>query len=438
MANVKPFRGVRYDTSKIESLKYVTAPPYDIISPAEQDNLCENKYNIVHLELGKIFNSDTDSDNRYTRAGKTLNDWIKTGILKRDDMPAYYLYEEIFTLPDGSIKSLKGLISAVELVPFSEKIILPHEETLSKAKADRFNLMSETHANLSPIYFLYMDEKKTLNKIIEDVSKGTPDESFNTPDGITHNLWIIKDNSLLAQIEKSFEDKQLFIADGHHRYETALNFREKLKSEISDFDKSHGGNYVMAFAVEMDDPGLVVLPTHRILQNLEKFDEEKIVHDLKENFKVEKINSMDIAKDAEKALDSHKNNNSFAFYTGKDYFYLLTLNNNTAMKKRLPNRSQAYRNLDVSVLHTLILDNSFGIDTENMANQKNLVYTKFTDEAIDSVKQGKAQCSFLLNATKVRQIKDVSLLNEKMPQKSTYFYPKLITGLVINKFEEEL
>lgn len=434
MATVKPFRGLRYDTSKVTSLKDVTAPPYDIISPDEQDAYCQNPHNIIHLELGKTYESDTDTNNRYTRAKDTLDNWMENGILAREDAPAYYLYEEIFTLPDGSVKSLKGLISAVELVPFSEKVILPHEETLSKAKADRFALMDATHSNFSPIYFLYMDEKKTINQIIDCVTKSVPDESFQSADGITHNLWVIKDEEKLSQIEAAFSDKQLFIADGHHRYETALNFREKLKEEIPGFDKNHGGNYIMAFAVEMDDPGLVVLPTHRIVQNLDTFDEEKTIDTLKENFTIEKIVSSSVAEDAEKALDAHKNDSSFALYTGKDYFYLLTLSNQKAMAEKLPHRSDAYRGLDVSILHTLILDHSFGIDTENMANQKNLVYTKFAEEAIDVVKQGKAQCSFLLNATKVRQIKDVSLLNEKMPQKSTYFYPKLITGMVINHF----
>ncbi len=433
MATVKPFRGLRYDTGKVSSLKDVTAPPYDIISPQEQDAYCKNPYNIIHLELGKTFESDTDTNNRYTRAKDTLENWMENRILVREDAPAYYLYEEIFSLDDGSVKSLKGLISAVELVPFSEKIILPHEETLSKAKADRFALMDATHSNFSPIYFLYMDEKKTVNQIIDTVAKGTPNETFLSADGITHNLWVIKDSETLSQIEAAFADKQLFIADGHHRYETALNFREKLKADIPGFDKEHGGNYIMAFAVEMDDPGLVVLPTHRIVQNLDCFDEDKTIEALKENFTIEKITSSSVTEDAEKALEAHKNDTSFALYTGKDYFYLLTLCNKKAMAERLPHRTDAYRGLDVSILHTLILD-QFGIDTENMANQKNLVYTKFAQEAIDVVKQGKAQCSFLLNATKVRQIKDVSLLNEKMPQKSTYFYPKLITGMVINHF----
>ncbi len=434
MANVKPFRGLRYDTSLVGSLTNVTTPPYDIISPEEQDCYSKNEHSIIHLELGKTFETDSEDNNRYTRANDKLSDWIETGILKQEDTPAYYLYEEIFSLPDGSVKSLKGLLSAVELVPFSEKIVLPHEETLSKAKADRFQLMDATHANFSPIYFLYMDEKKTVNQIIKEVVKNIPDESFQTEDGITHNMWAIKDSALCNTIHAAFSDKQLFIADGHHRYETALNFRNKLAEEMPGFDKSHGGNYIMAFAVEMDDPGLVVLPTHRMLQNLENYNENSVLSALEENFNVEKHTASNVAKDAEALLAKHTDVPSFAYITGKDEYYLLTLKNPDAMKQLLPDKSDAYCSLDVSVLHTLILDKIFGIDTVNMANQKNLVYTKFASEAVDSVTNGTSACSFMLNGTKVRQIKDVSLLNEKMPQKSTYFYPKLITGLVIHKF----
>ncbi len=434
MANVKPFLGLRYDTSVVGTLKNVTTPPYDIISPEEQENYSKNEHSIIHLELGKTFETDTELNNRYTRANDALTDWMEKGVLKYEDAPAYYLYEELFSLPDGTVKSLKGILSAVELVPFSEKVILPHEETLSKAKADRFQLMEKTHANFSPIYFLYMDEKKTVNQIIAEISKTAPTESFKTEDGITHNMWVIKDEAVCAKIEASFADKQLFIADGHHRYETALNFRNKLAEEVPGFDKNHEGNYIMAFAVEMDDPGLVVLPTHRIVQNLESFSIDDTLTKLSENFTVEKHTSNDVTKDAENLLLKNTDIPSFVFYTGKEEFYLLTLKNKDAMAEKLPEKSDAYRGLDVSVLHTLILDSIFGIDTVNMANQKNLVYTKFSDEAIAQVANGNAQCSFLLNATKVRQIKDVSLLNEKMPQKSTYFYPKLITGLVIHKF----
>ena len=427
MANVKPFCGLRYDTTKVGSLKEVTAPPYDIISQDEQDALyLKHENNIINLELGKIYDTDTDTNNRYTRAKEHLTSWMDSGVLKFEDKPSYYIYEEVFSI-FGQTKRLRGIISAVELVPFSEKVVLPHEETLSKAKADRFNLMSETLANFSPIYFLYMDEKKTVNQIMSDICESAPTESFTTDDGITHNMWVVSDCDVCKKIEESFKDKQLFIADGHHRYETALNFSKTLP-------ENEKAQHILAFSVEMDDPGLVVLPTHRIVKDIDGFNEDNVIDGLCEYFDVRKIFADNIEETAEKLLAENIDQTSFAFYTGNDYFHLLTLKDEDAMKTLLPEKSAAYCELDVSVLHTLILDKIFGIDMENMANQKNLVYTKFFSEAIEVVKGGNANCSFLLNGTKVRQIKDVSLNNEKMPQKSTYFYPKLITGLVINKF----
>ena len=427
MAKVKPFYGLRYDTKKVGSLTAVTAPPYDIISPEEQDALYKNhENNIINLEFGKIYDTDTDTNNRYTRARECLSDWMENGILKFDEKPSYYIYEEIFEV-NGETKHLRGIMSAVRLVPFSEKIVLPHEETLSKAKVDRFNLMTETEANFSPIYFLYMDEKKTVNKIMTEVCSKTPEETFTTADGIVHNMWIVDDEETCKVIEESFNDKQLFIADGHHRYETALKFSKTLP----DNEKAQ---HVLAFSVEMDDPGLVVLPTHRIVKDIEDFDEAKVLDSLDNYFEIEKITCENASDDAEKVLSVNEDIPSYAFYTGGDYFYLLKLKDTEVMKTILPDKSSAYCELDVSVLHTLILDKVFGIDMENMANQKNLIYTKYANDAVSSVKSGDANCSFLLNGTKVRQIKEVSLNNEKMPQKSTYFYPKLITGIVINKF----
>jgi len=427
MATVKPFYGLRYNTTKVGSLSNVTTPPYDIISIDEQKAYAKkHENNIINLELGETFDTDNENNNRYTRAGKYLDDWIEKGVMQFEENPAYYVYEEIFTV-SGITRSLRGIISAVKLVPFSEKIILPHEETLSKAKEDRFNLMSHTNANFSPIYFLYMDEKKTVNKIMDDVCSNEPTETFKTEDGIIHNMWVVSDKSLCTEIENSFSDKQLFIADGHHRYETALKF-SKTQPE------NENAQYILAFSVEMDDPGLLVLPTHRIVKDIESFDEIAIISSLEKYLDIRKVYSENIALNAEKLLLENKDDTSFVFYTGYDYFYLLGLKDKNIMHDLLPDKSSAYCELDVSVLHTLILDKAFGIDMENMANQKNLIYTKFAQEAVDIVKNKKANCSFLLNGTKVRQIKEISQNFEKMPQKSTYFYPKLITGLVVNKF----
>ncbi len=437
MAQIIPFRGMRFNTEKVGDLKQVTTPPYDIISPEEQDAFYQKHENsVIRLEFGKEYEEDTPQNNRYTRAAADLKAWIDEQVLIFEEKPAVYLYEEVFTLKNGETKAFKGFMTLVQLEEFSKKIVLPHEETLSKAKTDRFNLMDATHANFSPIYCLYMDEHQKLSPIIREVSSHKPDISFEACDGIEQHLWIITDDAVIQSVQAGFSDRQLFIADGHHRYETALNFRNKLRAENPDDGADTLYTYVMMLLVDMDDPGLVVFPTHRMLKDLEAFDEAAVLNELADTFKIEKLSiGSNAAAAMEEALaTAEESEKVFAFYTGQDYFYRLTLTDMTAMSKAISGKSEAYLGLDVTVLHTLILHKIFGIDMENMANQKNLVYTKQAEEAVDCVQDGDFQCAFLLNATKVREIKDVSLANEKMPQKSTYFYPKIITGLVMNKF----
>ncbi|MBZ4645550.1 MAG: hypothetical protein JG777_1039 [Clostridia bacterium] len=440
MAHIIPFKGLRYNNEMIKDLSLVTTPPYDVISPSAQENYYNmHPNNVIRLELGKEYAGDGQDNNKYTRAASYLNEWIASGILTFEASPALYLYEQVFTLKNGVIKSCKGIVALVELEEFSKGVILPHEETLSKAKTDRFNLMSTTYSNFSQIFSLYMDAEKKVTGLINRLSEEPPHISFKSADNIIQNLWIITNESVIAEIQEYFKDKQLFIADGHHRYETALNFRNKLREENPQYSKDDLFNYVMMMLVEMDDPGLVVFPTHRVVKDLEKFDEQVLIDQLKENFDVERIAQDHGTKELniliEEELNARSNDKVFGLYTGKDYYYILTLKNIDVMAEILPNKSAAYRNLDVSILHTLILDRILGIDAENMANQKNLTYTRDSLEAVEWVRSGGFQCSFLLNATKVHEIKDVSLAKEKMPQKSTYFYPKVITGLVMNKFK---
>lgn len=428
MATILPFQALRYNTDKISDLSKVMTPPYDIITPKQQREFYDiSPYNVIRLEYGMEFSDDTPDNNRYTRAKQDLDKMMQEQILMQEDEPAIYIYEQIFSMPDGSKKSCKGIFSLVQLEEFDKKIVLPHEETLSKAKTDRFNLMKATNCNFSQIYCLYLDQKRTVNQILEEKMKQKANISFTAQDGIRQNLWIIKDRDTIALLEKSFADKQLFIADGHHRYETALNYRNYLRESGAAADGLY--NYVMMLLVDMEDDGLVVFPTHRMVKDFLGFDEKALLQSVEKYFTVSKIDDLSLI---ETALQNEQK--AFSLYTGKDYFYLLVLRDYDAMCNRLPDKSPAYQGLDVSILHTLILEENFGIDPENMADQKNLVYTRDVSEAIEDVRNGKFQCSFILNATKVSEIKDISLANEKMPQKSTYFYPKVITGLVMNKF----
>ena len=367
-------------------------------------------------------------DEPYKTAGEVLKKWLDSGVLKKDSEDAVYIYEEEFSI-NGIHAKFKGCIVRVKIEEFSKGVVLPHEETLSKAKEDRFNLMKATNCNFSQIYSLYMDSEHKIVNRLDKLSDCKPEIELTDGDKVTHRLWIVTDKDEINAICGDFADKKLYIADGHHRYETALNYRNYCRENgIGD----GGEDYVMMMLVDMEHDGLVVLPTHRLVRDLESFDKEKILNDCKEYFDVSEESDVSNAESKLKELyDEGKK--AFAFYSGDKGYNLLVLKDEKVIEKLLPNKSRATQGLDVTVLHTLVLEKIFGIDAENMAKQINLTYTRLFDEAIESVDTGKAQCAFILNPTRVTEIRDVAAAGEKMPQKSTYFYPKLITGLVMNK-----
>ncbi|RPF43197.1 uncharacterized protein (DUF1015 family) [Hydrogenoanaerobacterium saccharovorans] len=425
MLQVKPFRAMRFNTQKAGTISSLCCPPYDIISEEQRKAyIAANEHNIIRLELPR-------GETPYETAGATLKEWLAEGVLAQDDKAGIYLYEEEFTVK-GETKRVKGFISLVKLEEFEKEIILPHEETLSKAKADRFNLMSSTYCNFSQIYSLYFDENRKVATIIERLSAGRPDVEFTAEDGIVHRLWCVYEQEEINAVAKLMEDKKAYIADGHHRYETALNFRNHLREQGVITDDSHLGNYVMMMLVNMEHEGLVVFPTHRIVKNLASFDEQAVLHACEQYFDIE-TKQGDMQAPLEEKYNQGKK--SFVLYTGKKEWRQLTLKDDKVMTELLPEMSEAYKNLDVSILHTLVLERIFGIDKENMANQVNLRYTRDFDEAIEAVDGGEANCAFIINPTRVSEIAAVAEAKEKMPQKSTYFYPKLITGLVMNKLQ---
>ena len=423
MATIKAFKGLRYNGGDLNSL---VCPPYDIISEKQREDFIQkNEHNIIRLELPY-------GEDKYKKAGELLNQWLDEKVLAQDEKDGIYVYEMDFTA-HGERKSVKGFVSLVKLEEFSKGIVLPHEETLSKAKTDRFNLMSETFCNFSQIYSLYMDEDKKAYNLIDSVSTKNADIEITDGDGTIHRMWCVYDKAVISQISEVFEAKKLYIADGHHRYETALNFHKHLcETGVSDENSLSG--YISMMLVNMENEGLVVFPTHRIVRDLDNFNVDTLVEKCAKYFDILKLSSL---SDTEQKLNELYNNDekAFALYCGKNNYTLMVLKDKNAVKDILPSMSDAYCGLDVSVLHSLVLERIFGIDKENMANQKNLTYTRNIDEAIEAVDNGTANCSFILNPTRVTEIRDVALASEKMPQKSTYFYPKLITGLVMNKFK---
>ncbi len=424
MAEIRPFRGLRFCTEKAGAIEELTCPPYDIISEEQrQAYLKENEHNVIRLELPR-------GENPYEEAGKTLRAWESEGVLKQDEKESLYIYEEEFTA-HGQRKSMKGFICRVKIEPFDKGVVLPHEETLSKAKTDRFNLMKSCFCNFSQIYSLYMDPAHSTQKRIDVLSAGKPDVEMTDADGVTHRMWIVSDEKAVSDICGDFAERKLYIADGHHRYETSLNFRnwcreQGLSGEGDDTD------YVMMMLVDMEHEGLVVFPTHRLVRNLENLDLNRVVEACRQYFDVTSEQGVSTIGSRLDAL-YQKGEKAFALYAGGDDWTLLVLKDKEILPSLLPGKSAASQGLDVTVLHTLVLEKLFGIDAENMAQQINLTYTRDFGEAIDSVQSGASQCAFLLNPTRVQEIRDVAAAGEKMPQKSTYFYPKLITGLVMNK-----
>ena len=423
MAVIRPFRGLRY-TKKAGDIASLACPPYDIVSEKERLSLLEeNPYNMIRLEL-------PEGDDPYAEAKAMLDRWAGDEILTHDEDEGIYIYEEEFLtrIDHGETKKLRGFICRVRLEDFSSKVILPHEETLSKAKEDRLKLMKSTFCNFSQIYSLYKDEGRVTGQRLDNlVSSAKPRYEFS--DGlVTHRMWVINDRLAIKAIADDFADRKLYIADGHHRYETALSFRNYLRESGT---YCPGAGYVMMMLVDMEHPGLEVFPTHRLIKGLENFDGERLIKDCGEYFYTEERD--DITEIEAQLTELYRDNKkAFGYYGGGDSWVLLTLKDESIMDKVLPERSEAGRKLDVAILHSLILEKLLGIDSENMAGGLNLSYTRSAAEALDSVRNGGSQCAFIINPTKVSEIGAVADAGEKMPQKSTYFYPKIKTGLVMN------
>lgn len=433
MAEIRPFRALRF-TEKAGALEQVVCPPYDIISEEQRREYLErNANNIIRLELPR------EGEDPYAVAGDVLKRMLSDGILKQDDVPAFYIYEIEFSLDGmsdisamyGGTYSVYGLIAQVHLEEFDKGIVLPHEETLSKAKQDRFNLMKATACNFSDVYSLYNDDggESETNDILAVAMQEQPVSVLTDEAGLTHRLWAVTDEGICKAIQERFTDTKLYIADGHHRYETAINYRNWRREQGTPIGAD--SDYIMMMLVEMNHPGLVVFPTHRLLRDLPDFDPNALIEKCRDLFDVEEALPLSaIDERLEHAYIEGKR--AFGFYTGGDTATVLTLKDLAVMDAALPDLSEASRRLDVNVLHTLILEQLLGIDKANMAQQINLTYTRSLTEAIEGVRSGAYQGTFLLNPTRVSEIRDVAAAGEKMPQKSTYFYPKLITGLTMN------
>ena len=400
-------------------------PPYDIINEQQRlGYLQKNPNNIVKIELPV----EEGNEDRYAAAAGTLESWMKDGILERDPKPALYIYDEEYTTPDGAVKHVRGIISLVKIEEFEKGVIMPHEFTLSKPKADRLNLIQATHANISTIYSLYTDRGRRTGTKLELLTEREPDITAVEGD-CTHRLWVVDDEVDVAALCRDFEKRNLYIADGHHRYETSLKYRNMCRENGA--PEGSPCDYVMMLLVNMDEDQFTLFPTHRLIKNVENFDVETFLKGIEENFHIHK--NTDVSRIKPTLAEYYEQGKKVtAWYVGHDEWYLLRLRSaSNAMEKAMPDSSAALKNLDISIIHQLILDRVMQCNNEDCVN-----YTRSFTEAIASVDEGRYQCCFILNPTRIQDIKDIVDADEKMPQKSTYFYPKPTTGLVMNVYED--
>ena len=433
MVEIALFKGMIYNKEKIKKLDDVMAPPYDIISEQMQNKLYnKNDYNFVRLILGKILPDDTEQNNRYTRAKQLFDLWQHQGILIPSAVPALYPYKIEYVVNKVK-KQMNGFFVLLKLDP-EYKTVKAHEKTLAKPKADRLNLMRSCSANLEPIQLMYMDQTDSIRKTMDAVLD-KPLIKVKGYDGFIHQLWRLDNQKTVQNILDQLEKKILFIADGHHRYQTSINYALERQQQTGNTDPKAPFNYIMVVLCNMFDPGLSILPTHRLI-TMPHVDIEDTVKKLERYFTVEKKRIDASKKEYQKtgkqimndiaAVSEHR----FALYT-KGVYYLLTLKDEHVMDARASDHSKTWRMLDVSILHKLILEEFFGIDEKNL--EDHVKYTRVDAEAIQYVDEGKYDCSFLINATKIDQLKAIADAGEHMPQKSTYFLPKMLSGLVMYK-----
>ena len=437
MAILKPFQGMRYNPNKIKDLRKAVCPPYDVINPQAQERYYHNhEYNMIRVELGRENLDDSPSNNRYTRAGAFLKDWIKQGVLERDPEPSLYLYKLDYVLPNKEKKTLKGFFALVELEEIGKGKIFPHEFTFPKAKQDRLRLMRTCHANTSPIFMIYSDPAGGVMTLLEQsVDESHPLVNFVGEEEIRHRLWRISLPPVVKAASDLLKEQPFFIADGHHRYETALNFRNEMR-EHGHPTGPQPYDSTFVFCSNMDDAGISLLPIHRVIMNPLPCDLKTLKQRLGKSFEVTHLefnNATEISARKKLFQEMQKAGRTatvFGMYAKSEQsFHLLKLSPAAA-----PSASKMLDALDVSIFQKTILEEALGIADPSAKKESLIQFVKDEEADVKMVQNGSAGLVFFLNATKINQVRDVVLAGDRMPQKSTYFYPKPLTGLVLNKF----
>jgi uncharacterized protein (DUF1015 family) len=440
MAQLFPFRAYRYNPAKTDPARVLTQP-YDKITPEMQKRYAAaSPYNLITVEKGPAREDDLPHD-VYTRAARAVDDWIAAKILLQDPSPAFYAYFQEFDVPGTSQQHIrKGLIALCRLEDYSSGVVFRHEQTLAGPKVDRLELLRRTRVHTGQLFMLYDDPAGRLDAILESVSAAPPTMDMRDEFGVVHYIWRIDDQPTIATIQSAMACKKLVIADGHHRYETALAYRNEQRAMHSETSPDADYEKVMMTLVNSHSNGLTILPTHRVVAGLQEFDFAALLKKLSEFFDVREIplegTAMKRASTAREQLGAvGASGRAIGAYAGGGAFTLLVLKPSADLAQALPNASPRQRELDVVLLHDYILDKGLGISAESVRQETNTRYERETAAAMSAVTEGRAQVCFLLNPVRVEQVMQMALAGEVLPQKSTDFYPKMLSGVTIYRLE---
>lgn len=433
MPEIIPFKGLTYNAAKVRAPAKVVAPPYDVISPEQQNELYDRSpYNIVRIDFSR-------DPNPYESVPPLFQEWQREGVLVAEERPAIYYLSQQYELPGGVHKERRGFVALAKIEDVANGEIHGHEATLAEPREDRLKLMLACDAQLSCIFALYAQEQPALTQALHEHVAGE-DPRYEVPYGEygVSRLWAVTDPEIVRIVQTAMADEPVFIADGHHRYEAAANYRSLRMQQKQGASGEEGFNYVMMFFANLREDGVVILPTHRLVHELPKIPFQKLEEDLQTYFHIDPFpKNSDGRKAFLKTLVSHsgKRRALGASFQGDPRYLLLRLKNKRTMQSLAKDVCPELRELDVSTLHVLLMEHILGVSTRDAINTKTVSYDHNADQALQAVEDGNCKAAFILNPPTADQMINLSLTGQKMPQKSTYFFPKLLTGLVINKVE---
>ncbi len=436
MAHIEPFRAFRYDITKV-ALAEVATQPYDKITPAMQDRYyAASPYNLVRIILGKRQAGDGPENNPYSRAAKAFRDWRQEGILRQDPEPSIYRYVQRFAAPLPATNvalqfERQGFIALGKVEDYAAGVVFRHEQTLAKPKADRLDLLRATRAHFGQIFMLYSDPAAEIEQAIS--SSEPPIMEMTDEYGVLHQMWRISDTGSVALVRNKMRDKKLIIADGHHRYETALTYRNERRAEGKAGSSPAPYEFVMMTFVNMQSPGLLILPTHRVVHGLTSFSPDDFRVSASKFFTVDEADPGVSPERASSILREAGHTGTAILAATLDRVSLLS--RPKAADEVFKNVSLRQQGLDVVQLHKCLLEQVLGISEAAIRDQTNVSYIRDAAEALNSVRSGRANVAFLMNPAKIGQVRDIALAGEVLPQKSTDFYPKLLSGLAIYALE---